>query len=87
MHHLHHPGTHFRFLIQCSRCAPSMNALRFSQRDKAMSVQEMLCSAYLFVAIRLRCIAFTDPFTMAFLLLYTAEKRVRLTADGMLWRT
>lgn len=64
-----------------------MNSLRSSQRDKAMPVQEMLCSAYLFVVTRLRCIAFTDPFAMAFLLLYTAEKRVKLTADGMLWRT
>lgn len=23
MHHLHHPGTHFRFFIRCSRCTPS----------------------------------------------------------------
>ncbi|EYE99527.1 uncharacterized protein EURHEDRAFT_19559 [Aspergillus ruber CBS 135680] len=87
MHHLHHLGTHFRFLIRCSCCAPSMNTLRVSQRDKAMSVQEMLFSTYLFAAIRLRCIAFTDLFAMAFLLLYTAEEMVRLTAEGMLWRT
>lgn len=43
MQHLRHSATHFRFLIRCSRCTPTMNALLFSQRDKMMSVQEMLC--------------------------------------------